>query len=267
MILKLRYLTIFLDYLLLLGAFVLAYFMRVGFIFSSDFPFGPYFNASLIAAAAWIISLIIFRGYSPNVRFNRFIHFLKVVVSGVTGTAAFGLIFYFTEKELFSRLLLVYMFGFGSAVMALFHLLMLGMERHLIGKGYGITRLLIIGSNRGVKSLISTLKQNRSPYLPVAILDGYGTSQKEIEGVPVLGKLNILEETVEKQRIDAIVQGDNIEQVVNIQSFCQQQGLDYYLLPYLLGTYQDNLRIQYMETALITPDKDSPRRFWEKLLG
>jgi len=267
MTLKLRYLTIFLDYFLLLGAFVLAYFVRVGFIFSSDFPFGPYFNASLIAAAAWIISLIIFRGYSPNVRFNRMIHLLKVLVSSVTGTAAFGLIFYFTEKELFSRLLLVYMFVFGSVVMISFHLCMSFLEKRLILKGYGNIRLLIIGSNRGVKMLLSTLKKNVSPYVPVAILDGYGTSQKELEGVPILGKLNILEEVVEKYHIDAVVQGDNIEQVMNIVHFCNQQGLDYYLLPYLLGMYQENLKIQYMETALITPDKDSPRRFWEKLIS
>lgn len=267
MILSLRYLTLFLDYFLLLGAFSLAYFVRVGFILSSDFPFAPYFGSAVIASALWIVSLVVFRGYTPNVRFNRLIHLLKVFISGMTGTAAFGLIFYFAEKELFSRLLLIYIFVFGSALMVLFHLLMLRIERMLVQKGYGVTRLLIIGSNRGVRSFIETLQKNRSPYVPVAILDGYGTSQKEIEGVPILGKLNILEETIDSQRIDAIVQGDNIEQVVNIHSFCQQAGLDYYLLPYLFGAYQDSLRIQYLEKALITPDKPSPRRFWEKLLG
>jgi FlaA1/EpsC-like NDP-sugar epimerase len=267
MILRLRYITLFLDYFLLLGTFVLSYFVRVGFIFSSDFPFEPYFQSALIAALVWILSLIIFRGYSPNVRFSRLIHLLKVLVSGITATAAFGLIFYFSEKELFSRLLLVYIFAFGSLGMTLFHLIMLAFERFLISRGHGITRLLIIGSNRGAKSFIDTLQKNRSPYVPVAILDGYGTSQKEILGVPVLGKLNILEETVEKYQINALVQGDNIEQVVNLHSFSQQQGLDYYLLPYLFGAYQESLKIQYLEKALITPDKPSSSRFWEKLIS
>jgi FlaA1/EpsC-like NDP-sugar epimerase len=267
MILKLRYLTIFLDYILLLGAFVLAYFVRVGFILSSDFPFGPYFVSALIAAGVWVVSLIIFRGYTPNIRFSRVIHLLKVLIAGITSTAAFGLIFYFSEKELFSRLLLVYIFLFGTTLMMLFHLLMNLLEKRFIQKGYGNIRLLIIGSNRGVKAFISTLRRNVSPYVPVAILDGYGTSQKELEGVPILGKLNMLEQVVDEYGIDAVVQGDNIEQVANIVHFCHQQDLDYFLLPYLLGMYQENLKVQYMEKALITPDKPSAGHFWEKLLS
>lgn len=266
MILRLRYLTIFVDYVLLIGAFALAYFVRVGFIFSTDLPFAPYLSSSFLAAAIWILSLVVFRGYSTVVRFNRPIHVIKVLVAGLTGTAAFGLIFYFSEKALFSRLLLVYLFVFGSLLMTLFHLLMLALERSLIRKGYGTTRLLIIGSNRGVKSFVAALKKNHSPYLPVAILDGYGTSEKEIAGVPVLGKLNILEDTVDRYQIQAIAQGDNIEQVVNIHSFCHQHGLDYYLLPYLFGAYQGQLQVSILERPVIHPMKHPPNLF-EKLLG
>lgn len=266
MILRLRYLTIFVDYLLLLGAFTLAYFVRVGFIFSTDLPFSPYLTSAFLAAALWILSVIIFRGYSTAVRFSRPIHLMKVLVAGLTGTAAFGLIFYFSEKALFSRLLMVYIFVFGGLAMLMVHFLMLAVERSLIRRGYGITRLLMIGSNRGVKSFIASLKANDSSYLPVAILDGYGTSQKDIAGVPVLGKLNILEEVVDRYQIHAIVQGDNIEQVVNIHSFCLQHGLDYYLLPYLFGAYQGQLQVSFLEKPVIHPMKQPPNLL-EKLLG
>lgn len=267
MILKLRYLTILLDYLLLLGAFVLAYFARVGFILSSDLPFQPYLYVSLLAAAAWVAALTIYRGYHPAVRFTRPIHLIKVVVAGVSATAVFGLIFYFAQQALFSRLLLLYIFLFGTTVMTAFHLLMQWVERKLIKKGYGNVRLLIIGSNRGVKSFIRELKKNGSHYIPVAILDAYGSKQKEVSGVPVLGKLNILEKTIDEYQIDAIVQGDNVEQVVNIVNFCEKNHLDYYLLPYLLGMYQDNLKVKYLEKPLITSDKPGGRSVFEKLLG
>jgi len=267
MILKLRYLTILLDYLLLLLAFSLAYFIRVDFIFSTDLPFSPYFFTSLLAALVWIVALLIFRGYNPVIRFTRPIHIMKVFVAALTGTAAFGLLFYFTQKALFSRLLLVYIFLFGSIVMISFHLLMQFIEKMLIQKGYGNIRLLIIGSNRGVKSFVRELKKNVSPYVPVAILDGYGTKQKELAGVPVLGKLNVLEKTIDEHHIDAIVQGDNVEQVVNIVHFCEKNHLDYYLLPYLLGMYQNNLKIKYLERPLIAPDKKGHRSFFEALLS
>ena len=266
MILKLRYITILLDYLLLLGGFVLAYFVRVGFIFSSDLPFEPYIYSALLAAAIWIMSLVVFRGYSPVIRFTRPVQLLKVLIAALVGTAAYGLIYYFGQKTLFSRLLLIYIFAFGSALMILCHILMQALQRQLNRGGYGVTRLLMIGSNRGVQSFIGTLRKNHSPFVPVAVLDGHGTSQKEIGGVPVLGKLNILESTVEKYQIDAIVQGDNIEQVINIHSFCQQHQLEYYLLPYLFGAYQGQLQVSILEKPVINP-MGEPQPFLEKLLG
>lgn len=266
MILKLRYLTLVLDYLLLLGAFSLAYFVRVDFIFSTDLPFSAFFQVSMIAAALWLAALLVFRGYNPSIRFTRTIHLMKVVVAGVTGTAAFGLIYYFVQKAFFSRLLLVYIFIFGTGVMLLFHLGMQQLEKHLIRKGYGNIPVLLIGSNRAVKGFIHRLKKNTSPYVPVAILDGYGTSLKEIAGVPVLGKLNILEETVDKYDIQAVVQGDNIEQVVNIHHFCQKHRLNYFLLPYLFGTYQGDLQISVLERPVINP-LPRTKTFWESLLS
>lgn len=267
MIQKLRFLTLVLDFVLLIGAFSLAYFVRVGFIFSSDFPFEPYFWTSLSASLVWILSLLIFRGYNPSVRFTKPIHMIKVAIAGLTGTALFGLFFYFGQKELFSRLLLAYIFLFGTLSMILFHLLMQLIEKKLIQKGYGNIRVLFIGSNRGVKSFIEELQKHVSPYVPVAILDGYGTKQKDILGVPVLGKLNILEETIDKHQIDAIIQGDNVEQVVNIVHFCEKNDLDYYLLPYLLGVYQDSLRVQMIEKPVIAPEKGNGRQWYEKLLS
>jgi FlaA1/EpsC-like NDP-sugar epimerase len=267
MILKLRYLTLLLDYFLLQGMFVLAYLLRVGFVWSSDFPFEPYFWTSLAAGLVWLASLLIFRGYNPSIRFTRWIHIMKVIVAGLTGTALFGLIFYFGQQSLFSRLLLGYIFCLGTVGMLLFHLLMQWIENTLIRKGHGNIRTLIIGSNRGVKAFIAELKKNHSPYVPVAVLDGYGTKQKEIHGVPVLGKLNILEETVDEYDIHAIVQGDNVEQVVNIVHFCDKNQLDYFLLPYLLGMYQDSLRVQMIEKPVIAPARPGGRSWTEKLLS
>lgn len=267
MILRLRFITMLTDYVFLVAAFVLAYFARVGFIFSTDFPFKPYFVASLITAAFWLVSLLVFRGYNPNVRFTRWIHLLKVLIAGVTGTALFGLIYYFGQKALFSRLLLAYIFLFGTSAMILIHLSFQWMERWFIGKGYGNIRVLLIGSNRGAKRFLRSLQERRSIYVPVAILDGYGTSEKEIYGVPVLGKLNILEEVVEEQNIEAIVQGDNIEQVINIHSFCQKNNIAYYLLPYLFGAYQGELQISWLEQPVISPESPKSRSLWEKILS
>lgn len=267
MILKLRYLTLVLDYFLLIGMFTLAYLTRVGFVWSSDFPFAPYFSTSLVAGLVWVASLLIFRGYNPSIRLTRWIHILKLITAGLTGTALFGLIFYFGQQSLFSRLLLVYIFSFGTIMMLLFHIAMQGVENALIRRGYGVIRTLLIGSNRGVKAFILELQKNHSPYVPIAVLDGYGTKEKTLHGVPVLGKLNVLEEVVDEYDIHAIVQGDNVEQVVNIVHFCDKHQLEYFLLPYLLGMYQDSLRVEMIEKPVIAPARGGSRSWAQKLLS
>lgn len=267
MIRNLRLLTIIVDYLLVISAFALAYWARIGMIDSTDFPFTPYMMAAGITGLIWVGVLLILRGYSQQQRLTETNQLIKVGLAGLTGTALFIGVFYFAEKVVFSRLLLVYSSVFGIGLMLIFHTFMTGLEKKMIIQGTGVTRALIIGSNRGVKRFINKLKKNTSPYIPVAILDGYGTKLEEISGVPVLGKLNILEKVVDEEQIDVIIQGDNIEQVLNISSFCKKNSLDHYILPYLLGIYQNNVDIVTIEQSLIhTPFSDS-RNWADRVIG
>ncbi|MDF2378975.1 MAG: hypothetical protein P1V18_01990 [Candidatus Gracilibacteria bacterium] len=267
MIRNLRLITLFVDYLLVITAFMLAYWARVGMIDSTDFPFTPYMWSAVITGLVWVGVLMVLRGYSRQQRLTETNQLIKVLLAGLTGSALFIGVFYFAEKVVFSRLLLVYSSVFGISLMLIFHVLMTLFEKKLIKQGTGVTRALIIGSNRGVKRFINKLKKNTSPYIPVAILDGYGTKLEEISGVPVLGKLNLLEKVVDEHQIDVIVQGDNIEQVLNISSFCKKNALDHYILPYLLGVYQDNVDIVTIEQSLIYTPFSNSRHWVDRFIG
>lgn len=267
MILRLRIATMVLDALLVILAFLLAYAARVGFIDSTDFPFQPYMWSAVVTAFIWVGVLVVFRGYSTQRRLTELNQLLKVAVAGLTGTALFIGVFYFTQKVVFSRLLLVYSSLFGITLMVLFHVAVTWLEKSLIRKGYGNVRLLIIGSNRGVKHFIQLLKKNVSVYQPVAILDGYGTSQTEVAGVPVLGKLNILEKTVDDYHIDAIVQGDNLEQIINIILFCQNHRMNYFLLPDVMNMSHHQLEVKMCETPVIVVNRAGSESWLQKCIG
>ena len=45
------------DLAVFVGAYALAYFLRVGFIFSSDFPFGRYIAVAALVSPAWLAML------------------------------------------------------------------------------------------------------------------------------------------------------------------------------------------------------------------
>lgn len=242
MILRLRLLALLTDFLLLIVAFILAYFLRVGWIFSTDFEFFPYLVVVIPTCVVWIVFLLIFRVYRLQEGWFSAEHYLRIFLGSIAGIAVFGFLFYLFYRLQFSRLLLVYGYVLATVFLTVSHLGFQALQRHFVAHGKGIIRVLILGSNRAADQLIDLLLRESSEHVPVAILDGYGAHVKELHGVPVLGKLDKLESTVQTYRIDEIIQVDNLEQTINIINFCSQKGLSYTMLPSLLGVYSHHSR-------------------------
>ena len=51
------------DALVFVGAYALAYFIKVGWIFSSDLPFETFASAVLITTAGWLIVMMTMRNF------------------------------------------------------------------------------------------------------------------------------------------------------------------------------------------------------------
>lgn len=262
-----RIALVFVDYIALIIAFALAYFVRVGFIFSTDFPFTPYFRVSLLVSLAWVGFFTVFRLYALEKRTDTREHVLRLLLINLLGTGTFLLFFFTFRKLLFSRLILVYVFLISTLFLVLIHYFAQKIRGLYSQKSIGISRVMIIGSNRSAEKLIQSLKSLSSKHRPIVILDGYGSSKKEVAGVPVLGKLNILESTVNEYHIDEIIQVDNIEQALNLITFCQQRGLKYAMLPSLLGVFYDQIEVEHMEFQPVVRLKDRKKRFFEMVFG
>lgn len=238
-----KILQISLDLVLVFASFCLAYFLRVGFIFSTDFPFQQFLPVALVSSFLTVIFAFLIKTYKDDQKVLTWHHFLRTGFSSILQTALFALIFYFFYQSLFSRLMLLYIVILSLILVYLGHLGFDRFIRFLYSQGHGgAVRTLLIGTNREAQKLVKFLKQNRSRYNIVAILDGYGSALKEIEGVPVEGKLNKLEEVVAKSKIEQIIQVDNLEQVLNLLTFAQQNKLKYILVPSVLGAYHKQLK-------------------------
>jgi FlaA1/EpsC-like NDP-sugar epimerase len=255
------------DYIALLAAFSLAYFVRVGWIFSTDFPFWPYFKVSLIVSLVWIGFFVVFRLYALQKRTDSKEHVARLILVNLLGTGTFILFFFSFRKLLFSRLILIYVFLISTLLLVLTHYFSEKIRGMYSRKSIGISRVLIIGTNRSASKLLQALRTLSSKHRPVAILDGYGSNKKEIAGVPILGKLNILESTVDKYEINEIIQVDNIEQALNIITFCQKKGLKYAMLPSLLGVFHDQIEVETLEFQPVVRLKDRKKRIFELIFG
>jgi cobyrinic acid a,c-diamide synthase len=104
------------------------------------------------------------------------------------------------------------------------------------------------------------LNTSHNPLKPVAILDGRGVSDKNIAGVPVLGKLNKLEEILVQKRISHLIQCSDMEQSLNLLSACRNHSITYIVLPSVFGIVERDETVESLEGIPVTVVR--PRGGW-----
>jgi FlaA1/EpsC-like NDP-sugar epimerase len=240
------------DLAIFVGAYVLAYFLRVGWIVSTDFPLDRFVQTVLLISPL-CVGVLAFLGVFRLMRSQgQPRNIMHIVFSCIMAGAFFTLTYYFLYTAFFSRLLLVYAFVLSSAALVIWHIGYERVMRRVLRLGRPVYPTLIIGATREAGRMIKILNQQRSPLAPVAILDGHGAKETELEGVPVEGRLNKLEETIKKHRITHLIQCSDAEQALNLLSVCRNHRINYILLPSVLGMVEGNERIESIEGQQVT---------------
>ncbi|MDO8648538.1 MAG: hypothetical protein Q7R81_02020 [Candidatus Peregrinibacteria bacterium] len=244
------------DLLIFVAAYALAYFLRVGWILSTDFPFAPYITVVAAVAPLWLLVLATTRTFhlgrnQASLRNGAYIGYAALV-----GVAIFTLAYYFAYTAFFSRLLLIYALVLTGACIWLWHIAFDALGRRILRRNPPTFPALIIGVTRESKALIATLEERKSAIKPVAILDAIGVKEKEIHSIPVLGKLDRLESTLTELHITHVIQCSDLEQSINLLSACRNRGITYLLLPSVLGIVERDGRIDSLEgypVAVVAP--------------
>jgi len=240
------------DLLLFVGAFALAYFVRVGWILSSDYSLTEHVIAAAIAAPVFLSSLLTTRTFALTRNQAGIRNGVYIAYACLLGTAAFALAYYFMHRDLFSRLLLIEGFLLACLAIWMWHQGFGQLSRLVLRRNPPVFRALIVGVTRESHRLIETLKRRHSPIVPVAVLDARGTSETSIEGVPVKGRLNKLEDVITQEGITHLIQCADIEQSLNLLSTCRNHGITYLLLPSVLGMVERDERIETLEGQPVT---------------
>ncbi len=236
---------IIIDAIVLWGMFLLAYFVRVGWIFSTDFPFAPFAWSSAVATMAWSAILALAKVYRlpPRTGARRYFDVLMIMTGGVVAVGVLIVLFFFQRELVFSRLLGLYALVFGITALLIsqkiFRLSLARSKRH--GQGY---RTLIIGANRVSERFVQQVQQDRyAPFQIRGVIDPYGLV-KNFAGAKLLGKMDQLEAVTAAEKIDAIVQCDAFEHTLSLLSFCEEKDIKFQFLPSLRGVFEDNLRLR-----------------------
>ncbi len=241
----LRVMHILLDVFLVWIMFLLAYFVRVNWILSTDFPFELFAILAAAATVVWIGFLAFVKAYRlpPRSGVRAGYDIVLIFVGGVIAVGFLIVSYFFPREILFSRLIGVYALLFGSVwliVSQKIFRVLLGRAKKA-GKGY---KTLIIGANRVSEQFVARVKADTFvPFQIIGVIDPYGLA-KGFREAPLLGKLDQLEKVCEKEKVTAIVQCDAFEHTLSLVSFCEEHDIKFQFLPSLRGVFEENLRLR-----------------------
>ncbi|MBN2086964.1 hypothetical protein JW758_01320 [Candidatus Peregrinibacteria bacterium] len=243
----LKVLQIIVDGILILGAFALAYFLRIGFYFSNDFPFSQYFIIAAITTPITLLYMFFIRAYKMSQQVLSLRHLQRLTFVALENIFLFMILYYFTFREFFSRMILIFVFLLTLLFTYTWHIAFRWILKKASTREIGVYRTLVIGSNRPAEHIIKMLIKSKSHIKPVAVIDAHGSSKKMINGIPVVGKMNLFEKTIADHDIDIILQVDNLEQSLNIINYALANNIKYFMPPELLGIFQGNQMLEEVE--------------------
>lgn len=240
------------DLLLFVGLYTLTYFLRVGWILSTDFPFDRFLIATILTAPLWLIVLATTRTFGLTRNQMTLRNGAYIAYASLVGMAFFTLAYYFRYEAFFSRLLLSVAFFLTWIGIWGWHVFFEKIERRLLRASPPTFPTLIIGTTREAAELIRSLNANNNPLTPVAILHSGGGGETSLQHVPIRGKLHKLEEILAKEHITHIIQCSDLEQSLNFLSACRKRGITYMLLPSVLGMVERDEHIESLEGQPVT---------------
>lgn len=246
-LLYLKTLQVIVDAILILAAFALAYFLRIGFYFSTEFSFQNYFLVALITLPFTLLFMFFIRAYKMSQQVRSLRHIQRLTFVALENVFLFMILYYFTFREFFSRLILIYLFVLTLAFTYTWHVVFRWILQKASSKEIGIYRALVIGTNRPAEAIVKMLITEKSHIKPVAAINAHGGSKTMLHGVPVVGKMNLFEKTIAEKDIDIIIQVDHLEQSLNIINYALANNIKYLMPPELLGIFQGHQIIEEVE--------------------
>lgn len=222
----------FIDFLLIIFAFFLAYFFRLSiflieqwkWIIHSDYPIHAFIVISSFSSFITVFFFYLNWRYSNNKIYKNLQSSFYWAVFTI---AVFIILYFFSSQKFFSRLIPIYAFWiiFFFNYFSYLWFKKIFQNKKIQEKFW--RKILIIWANKTAEKVIEALRKDWWVRNIVWILDSYWTSKKEILWIPVLWKLNSFEKIILEKNIEEIVQCDNFEHTLNISTFCKNNWLNF----------------------------------------
>ena len=252
-----------------LGAILLAgisaYSLRFDSSFSSmapiffQVPFWTYFKTLMIISAVWLL-VFIFSGLYNLHQERRLRNEIKKIIIACSLGLVLVVIYIFFFRELFSsRFIVLAAYILAMVYMSLVRIIVLAIKRGLYKHGFGLRRVVLVGSSKTAEILLHEFSTQKSlGYEVVKRFDGFGSDEAS-EMEKILGFKNV----------DEVIQSDpNLSkaEVLRLYDFADEHHITFKYAADLLDTKV--LRVEMAEIAgvPIAEVKKTPLDGWGRIM-
>jgi exopolysaccharide biosynthesis polyprenyl glycosylphosphotransferase len=265
-----KWLMPFVDILLALAAFMLAYYARYSLQFirpvfeQNTAPFDPYIPYMGVYAV-WLYLVYNGSGLYRTVRGRSWIEEVYVIVNGATNATLIIMALSFVlQPFVFSRLMLLYVAVITVILLSITRIIRRMLRASLRARGIGIERVLIIGMDEVGQAVLRTILARKDLGLyPVGYVDDDPTrGQSDLGRVLGLGKIENLAQLIQAHHVHMVVitlrwhEHDRIYQIVRE---CQSAGADVRVVPDVFQLNLKQVQIENLDGIPLLGTGEEPR--------
>ncbi|MFA5076065.1 MAG: sugar transferase [Patescibacteria group bacterium] len=254
------------DYMMVVGAGIIAYFLRFQSFLKEvrpvifALPFDRYLDIVLLMALGWLV-VFIFSGLYKTAGSRKFLaEFSRIILACSTASLVLILIIFFRKEELFSsRFIILAVWVLSIITVTVGRALVRGMQRFLFTTGYGVHNLAIFGADKTTQDVVNEIKLKK--YLGFRVIGVfYNFNGEEKKTLRVL---------LNNGQLDEVMQVDPRlpkEQVLELVDWCSENHVVFKYAPDLFQAKATNIDISTIAGVPIIELKKTPLDGWGKIL-
>ena len=255
-----------LDALMIVMAFVSAYFLRSNATFPPViyiWPFQEYFRFALVMLPIWLVALALAGLYSSQRQSIR--EFGQVIVGASLGTMAVVLWVFLNRSDFFSRLIVFYIWIAAIILIYIARLALHLIHANLYRLGLKKKKLVFIGAlNKTSKFLIQKIRnQDSFGFEPYGIIAEKDENRDDLK---YLGSTEDVEQILSQHKIDEVIvtanNGVGDKELFNYMRACQERNITFKVIPSHAEVGAQTLRFDAFAGIPVIEFKGTPLDSW-----
>lgn len=262
------------DFLAVMGSFVLAYIIRVkieGRPVPNPLGIELFLKIFLLIMPVWILIFALAGLYSQSSLRGRFDELGKIFVAVSGGTMFLILLDFISRQPLFpAKSIPIYGYGFSLVLVTMGRQLIRAIQRYLFGFNIGIHQALLVGSGPIAKRIAQDLSEtHKSGYRLIGAIDNARGAAQRLKGITVYKSFNEALNGLVGTHIDEIIQGDSAlepDEIMDMVNYASNHHIGFKFVPNQFGIYATNTEVSHLAGLPIIEIKHTPLDGWGRVL-